>query len=157
MLGHDQIPVFWILFSLFFFLMWTVFKVFIEFVTILLASRFGFWPRGMWDLSSPTRDGTLTPCIGRRSLNHWTTREVPIFPMFCFQQRTSVTDLEINTLNFNTRVNTLNYNTRMNKIHWPSWPQHFLFPEGSSIHFLLMACSDPVLNSCPFQYQLLFS
>ena len=36
-----------------------------------------FWPRGMWDLSSPTRDQTLTPCIGRRSLNHWTAREVP--------------------------------------------------------------------------------
>ena len=36
-----------------------------------------FWPRGMWDLSSPTRDRTLTYCIGRRSPNHWTTREVP--------------------------------------------------------------------------------
>ena len=24
-----------------------------------------FWPRGMWDLSSPTRDRTCTPCIGR--------------------------------------------------------------------------------------------
>ena len=31
----------------------------------------------MWDLSSLTRDRTHTPCIGRRSLNHWTTREVP--------------------------------------------------------------------------------
>ena len=31
----------------------------------------------MWDLSSPTGDGTRTPCIGRRSLNHWTAREVP--------------------------------------------------------------------------------
>ena len=31
----------------------------------------------MWDLSSPTRDRTRTPCIGRWSLNHWTTREVP--------------------------------------------------------------------------------
>ena len=36
-----------------------------------------FWPRGMWDLSSPTRDRTRRPCIGRRSLNHWTAREVP--------------------------------------------------------------------------------
>ena len=34
------------------------------------------WPRGMW--ISPTRDWTHTPCIGRQSLNHWTTREVPI-------------------------------------------------------------------------------
>ena len=26
--------------------------------------------------SSPTRDQTCVPCIGRRILNHWTTREV---------------------------------------------------------------------------------
>ena len=35
-----------------------------------------FWLRGMWDPSSPTRDWTCTPCIGRWSLNHGTTREV---------------------------------------------------------------------------------
>ena len=31
----------------------------------------------MWDLSSPTKDQTHIPCIGRQSLNHWTSREVP--------------------------------------------------------------------------------
>ena len=31
----------------------------------------------MWDLSSPTRDQTCVPCIGRRILNPWTTRKVP--------------------------------------------------------------------------------
>ena len=36
-----------------------------------------FWPQGMWDLSSPTRDQTGTPRIGRWSLNHWPAREVP--------------------------------------------------------------------------------
>ena len=36
-----------------------------------------FWPPGMWDVISLTRDTTHTPCIGRRSLNHWTAREVP--------------------------------------------------------------------------------
>ena len=30
---------------------------------------------GTWDLSSLTRDRTHVPCIGRRILNHWTTRE----------------------------------------------------------------------------------
>ena len=58
--------------------MWTIFKVFIEFVTISLLF-FVFWvflARGMWDLSSPTRDWTCTPCIGRRSLSHWTARDV---------------------------------------------------------------------------------
>ena len=36
-----------------------------------------FWWKGMWDLSSLTRDQIHTPCIGRWSLNHWTAREVP--------------------------------------------------------------------------------
>ena len=48
----------------------------IEFVTILLL-LYVFWPRGMWDLSSLTRDQTCMPCIGRWSPNLWTTREVP--------------------------------------------------------------------------------
>ena len=36
-----------------------------------------FWLRGMWGLSSLTRYWTCTPCIGRHSLNHWTSRGVP--------------------------------------------------------------------------------
>ena len=64
--------------SFFFFLMWTIFKVFIEFVTVLLLFYvLVFSPQGMWDLSSPTKDRTCTPCIRRQSLNHWTAREVP--------------------------------------------------------------------------------
>ena len=64
------------LFLRFFFLMWTIFKVFIEFVTILfLFYVLVFWPQIMWDLSSSTRDQTFTHCIGRRSLKKWTTRE----------------------------------------------------------------------------------
>ena len=62
----------------FFFKMWTIFKVFIEFVTILFLSYIlDFGPRGMWDLSPLIRDRTYTPSIGRHGLNHWTTREVP--------------------------------------------------------------------------------
>ena len=33
--------------------------------------------RGMEDLSSPTRDRTCFPCIGRCTPIHWTTRELP--------------------------------------------------------------------------------
>ena len=51
-------------------------KAFIEFVTILLL--FWFLPWDMWEVSFPTRDWTLTPWIGRQSLNHWTTREAPV-------------------------------------------------------------------------------
>ena len=35
-------------------------------------------PHGICDLISPNRDRTHVPCIGRKILNHWTTREVPI-------------------------------------------------------------------------------
>ena len=55
-----------------------VFWVFIEFVAILLLFYvLVFWPQNMWDLRSLTRDQIHTPLIGRRSLNHWTTREIP--------------------------------------------------------------------------------
>ena len=46
----------------------------------MLGIHWGEWaftscPQGMWDLSSPTRDETWVPCIGRQILNHWTTRK----------------------------------------------------------------------------------
>ena len=64
-------------FKFFFFQLWTIFKVFTEFVTILLLFYvLSFWLRGMWDLISPNRDRTCTPCIGRQNLNHWTAIEV---------------------------------------------------------------------------------
>ena len=42
-------------------------------------SCFMFWcfGWGMQDLSSLTGDQACTPCIGKWSLNHWTTREAP--------------------------------------------------------------------------------
>ena len=50
----------------------------LNFVAILLLCYvLCFWPKGMWDLSSLTRDQTCTPCAGRQSLNRWTTREAP--------------------------------------------------------------------------------
>ena len=56
------------------------FKVFIEFVTILLLLYvLIFWPQDMWGLSSPTRGQTHTSCPGRQSLNHQTTREISSF------------------------------------------------------------------------------
>ena len=54
----------------------TIFKVCIEFGTTLLLFFF-FWPQVMWNLSSPTRNQTCTLCIGRWSLDHWTSKEVP--------------------------------------------------------------------------------
>ena len=38
------------------FLMWIIFKIFIEFVTILLLlDVLGFWPQGLCDLSLPNK------------------------------------------------------------------------------------------------------
>ena len=67
-----------VLFLFFFLLMWTIFKIFIEFVTIVfLFYVLVFWPQGTWELNSPTRDQTCTPCIGWLSLNHWATSMSP--------------------------------------------------------------------------------
>ena len=56
------------------------FKVFIEFVPILFLFLFFFhvlvfWPRAMWDVSSPIRDQTCTPTLECEGL---TTGEVPV-------------------------------------------------------------------------------
>ena len=60
------------------FLKWAIFKVFTEFITkLLLFSVLVFWPQGMWDLSSLTKDGAHTPCIRRWSISYWTAGEVP--------------------------------------------------------------------------------
>ena len=58
--------------------MWAIFfKVFIKYVTILLLFYvLVFGLQGIWNLSSLTRNGTHTPCIGRQSLSQWTAREV---------------------------------------------------------------------------------
>lgn len=41
-----------------------------------VAARGAYLTRGMRPLSSPPREGTPVPCIGRRILTHRTTREV---------------------------------------------------------------------------------
>ena len=46
-------------------------------IVLLLFYVLAFWPWGMWDLSSLTRDWTRTPCIWRWNLNCWTAREDP--------------------------------------------------------------------------------
>ena len=57
------------------FLMWTIFKVFIDCDALLRVLV--FWPRGMCGLSLPTRGLTRTRCAGGRTLCHWAAREVP--------------------------------------------------------------------------------
>ena len=80
-----------LVYSFFFnFLCGPFFKIFVEFVTILLLLYIYIyiWLQGMWDLSSLTRYWTCTPCIGRWGPNHWTAKEVSLlfilkFLIFC--------------------------------------------------------------------------
>ena len=76
-LGHSSLDFFspsgqgvwWGVFFKTFFWMWTIFKVFIECITIwLLLFCSVFLARVVWDLSSPARDWTCTPCIGSKVL-----------------------------------------------------------------------------------------
>ena len=67
--------------------MWTILKVFIEFVTILLLFYvLVSWLQGMCDLNSLTRDWTYThPLYWKESLNHRTNRGIPdFFVLFTF-------------------------------------------------------------------------
>ena len=57
--------------------MWIIFKVFTEFVAILLLFHvLVFWPQGMWVLAS-NRGSNLHPLHWKVKSSHWTTRELP--------------------------------------------------------------------------------
>ena len=58
--------------------MWTIFKVFIECVTILLSFHALAFGCKAWGIpASPARDQNCTTCIARQSLSLWPTRKVP--------------------------------------------------------------------------------
>ena len=76
----------------FFFSCWPYFKVFIEFVTILLLfSVLVFWPWGRWNLSSPTKDRIFTLALESEVLTTELPGKVPA--CLCFV-----------TLNLNIRL-----------------------------------------------------
>ena len=71
--------------SLFVYLFWAVSGVSCSMQTphhIVQAWLLKWDGQFMWDLSSPARDQTHVPCIGRRIFSHWTTREVPELCLF---------------------------------------------------------------------------
>ena len=66
-----------------FFLMWTIFKVFIEFITVsLLSYVLVFLATRHVGSQLPDQDWNCTSCIGKWSINPWITREVPIYLLF---------------------------------------------------------------------------
>ena len=75
--------------------MWIIFKVFTEFVTILLPFCVWFFgPGHMWDLRPPTRDQTHTPGVGRQSLNHWATGKSPRVHFKVWQKQYNIVKLK---------------------------------------------------------------
>ena len=62
--------------------MWTIFKVSIKSVTILLVLQFGSLAQRQVGSSLPEQGSTPTPCTGRQSLNQWTSRKVPIILIY---------------------------------------------------------------------------
>ena len=86
---------------------------------------FVFWPRSMWNLSSLIRDQTCTPCIGRRSLNHWIAKS---------DQIRSVAQ------SCPTLCNPMNHST-------PGLPVHHQLPEFTETH--VYQVSDAIQTSHP--------
>ena len=99
-------------------------------VTSLVAARgLSFWCKGLVSPqhvgSSQTRDQTCVPCIGRRILNLWTTREVPShkFERDCFMSITLVMSLHVYV--------------------WDSWLQR-----RYHIHFYFLLDSTQINKKC---------
>ena len=77
-----------------------------------------FWPRGIWDLSSPNKDQTHNPFIGRRGLNHWTAREVSVPQFFILGIYPEVEQSHI----------ILFLVLKESSHSFPQWLHHFIFP-----------------------------
>ena len=85
-----------------YFLIWAIFKDFIEFVTILFLvflffNVLIFWPQGMWDFSSapPALEGkVLTTTLPGKSLLQRFLRKHHMYRAFCVLSHLALRDLE---------------------------------------------------------------
>ena len=70
-------------FSLFFFLMWTIFFEVLNLLQYCFCFMFWFLGHEAYRILAPQpgMEPTHTPHTGRQSLNHWTTSEVPRFSL----------------------------------------------------------------------------
>ena len=96
-----------------------------------------FWPWGMWNLDSPTRDWTRTPCIGRGGLSHWTTREVPLVKVEDFHSGIWG-DSQMKTSSGHMEYRDFPLCLRVFSCVWP-WDPVDCSPPGSSTHGILQA------------------
>ena len=79
--------------SLSFCLYWICYNISLLYILV-------FWLWIMWDRSSPARNQTYTPCLGRWSLNPWTTREIPYSH---FDKHTNLTSCLKDVWNFKSK------------------------------------------------------
>ena len=100
-------------------------------------SSCGTWtwlPRGMWYLSSSTRDRTCVPCTGRWILNPWTTREGPR------------TYLKCSPTSFDTSGSSGNHRS-INTVNTSITPRSFFVPLDSPPQALSDLLSVPLVCS----------
>ena len=65
---------------------WFLQSLYWIFLQYCFISWICFWLRGRWALSSPTRDQTWTPYLGKWSHKYWTSREIPHPPLIFFKE-----------------------------------------------------------------------
>lgn len=86
-----KMEIYTLIFLYIIFLMWSIFKVIIEFssYSIALSHVLSFWTLVMWGLSSLTRDEPASPASKGRSYNHWTPREI-LAVMYVYKENRNV-------------------------------------------------------------------
>ena len=108
--------------------------------SVVAALKFSC-PRSLWELSSPTRDQTCIPCVGRQIPNHWTTREVP--EIIILYWLTNGQDVEYSIrwvcsfyISDQFRSVAQSCPTLCDPMHWstPDLPVHHQLPEFTQTH-----------------------
>ena len=91
----------------------------------------------MWDLSSPARDQTCTPYIGKQILNHWTTREVPflfLFFIIFIQMVGTVSASDLDQARDDVLPHMLGSNPPTDPEPGPRWPPSCLFSQAHVVY-----------------------
>ena len=67
-----------LLFKKIFFKIWTIWKIFVEFVTILFLFIFRYFGCEVYEILVPSQGSNPHPWHWKQSLNHWTNRGVTV-------------------------------------------------------------------------------
>ena len=111
----------------------------------------------MWSLSSPTRDWIHVLCIRRQVINHWTTREIPVYCSFPWILVTLVfPDSQLFLFNSRSRLSsthvTPSYAAPWKLFHASKLGQL----QGSPCSFSVSKGSLSFITWCPVSWKLFF-